>query len=266
MPKAIGDMHVGNHYHTRNGLIEILEIIDLTNIRIKFLEHHYETIVKSSSIRNGEIKNYMKPSVCNIGFLGDGVYPSKINNKITPVYQVWKSMLNRVYKPGTQKLARQYAGTSIHIYWHNFQNFAAWYHDQIDHFNSVDFRWEIDKDLLFPCNKIYSSMTCCVIPNAINSLLLDRADSRGDLPIGITRNRKGYQVRVNSSGVRKSIGYYKTIPEAQIAYWSAKFEIIRDTTIKYWPYIPESLAFRLLCFGWKEAVEYYGDDATIWSD
>jgi hypothetical protein len=51
--------------------------------------------------------------------------------------------------------------------WHNFQNFAEWFcKNYCD--ASMD-KWQLDKDIIVPGNRVYSPETCCFVPNAVNN-------------------------------------------------------------------------------------------------
>lgn len=261
----MSNIRKGNVYSTTHGEIIVLEVINGNKIKVRFIEYPYETTVNHYNLKAGVLKNPMRPSVCGIGYIGVGPYRSRINHKPTRSYSTWRNMLSRVYKPFNDALARNYSGTSVHPHWHNFQNFAEWYHQQIDHFGLVEHVWDLDKDLLVPGNRIYGPFTSCMIPKQVNVTFVDHAFARGNLPLGVMRNGKGFTPCIGSFGKNRKIGTYRTITEAQLIYWEHKFEAIRDITIQYWKYIPEPLAFRFLTFGWKDAVAYYGDDACIWS-
>lgn len=259
-----GGVKVGAIFPTNNdGDILVLEVVDSFHVRIVFLEYPYERWVQSGNIILGGIRNPIRPNVCGVGFLGVGSHRAKINYVPNPTHQTWHDMLKRVYTPKNEDAARVYAGTSVHPHWHNFQNFAPWYHDRIDPFGSVDFTWELDKDLLVPGNRQYGPETCCLVPQHVNALFTDHAIARGNLPIGVHERNGYYRAKVNYLGKNIDLGTHSTIAEAQLAYWSAKFKAIRDTAIQYWQYLPEPLAYRLLTFGWDDAIAYYGDDAVI---
>jgi hypothetical protein len=51
--------------------------------------------------------------------------------------------------------------------WHDYQNFAKWYHEQA--FDRAG-KYQLDKDLLGN-SKIYSPETCCLLKDNINQLL-----------------------------------------------------------------------------------------------
>lgn len=181
-------------------------------------------------------------------------------------HQVWSSMMRRVYRPSTACHERVYGNVEIESSWHDFQTFAAWYYEQINRFENSDISWDVDKDLLVPGNKIYSPNMCCVIPHQVNSLFISGRLRRGKYPLGVSRQNLRFKAQVNESGRLKYLGLYGTVREAQLAYWNAKFDAIRNTTILFWNYIPETLALRLIEFGWEDAIAYYGDDALLWSN
>lgn len=248
------------------GDVLVMEVKNAFEVRVIFMEYPYETVVHASNIRNGGIKNKMRPSVHGIGFIGVGPYRAWDGKKCTRAYSVWVDMLDRVYTPENELIAAWYKDTSVHSDWHNFQVFAEWYYRQINRFGSVPFRWNIDKDLMIPGNRVYSAETCVVVPASINMLMTDHSAGRGVYPMGVTSqtNGKSFKVVMTAYGQNKYLGTYSTIADAQLAYWNYKFEVIRNTTLANWQYLPEKLAIRLYNFGWEDAVAYYGDDARIW--
>lgn len=257
----------GTFHFTTNGWVEVTEVIDSKNVRIKFIEYPCEVMTTSLDLKRFKIKNPMRPRVKGVGFYGIGPHvASQSDGKKHKHYQAWVNMLARVYKPPVERIKREYENTSVCPEWHNYQNFAEWYCNTMNNLKPADFTWDLDKDLLVPGNRIYSPNTCCIIPRAINALFTDAAFMRGDLPLGVTRHGKSYRPFLNKNGEQKGIGTYPTIADAQRAYWSEKFRVIQETAIRYWQYLPEPLAYRLLLFNWSDALAYYGDDARIWSE
>lgn len=255
---------VGQILPTRDGDVFVLEIKDAFNIRIVFLDYPFEKVVRSGNLLAGGVRNPMRPNVCGVGFLGVGPHVAKQAYIPNPVHQVWHDMLKRTYTPRTEQESRAYAGTYVHSHWHNFQNFAEWYQEQIKDFGPVDFRWHLDKDILQPGNREYGPRFCKVIPQPVNELFTDHAFARGKYPLGVSKYVSNYQANISEHGKNRRIGSYSTIAEAQLAYWSEKFCVIQETAIRYWQYLPEPLAMRLIKFGWDDALAYYGDDAVIW--
>ena len=60
-----------------SGDFKILKYSDSGNVEIQFLKTGYETTVRLTVIRSGNVKDRYLPSVCSVGMLG-AKYPSKI--------------------------------------------------------------------------------------------------------------------------------------------------------------------------------------------
>lgn len=94
-------------------------------------------------------------------------------------YQTWKDMIQRCYSAKRQERYPAYIGCTVSEEWLTFSNFKAWMEKQ---------DWEgkqIDKDLLFEGNKVYSSETCVFVTGLVNSFTLDNGASRGKWLIGV---------------------------------------------------------------------------------
>jgi hypothetical protein len=252
---------IGNIFPTNKcGMIEILEVNDWKNVKIKFLDTGWETTVYAGNILTKEVRDPTKALVHGVGYQGVGKHmTSDDKGKMTPAYATWNGMLKRCYKPRSIYNIINYEDVTVCSEWFNFQNFADWYETNLPNVKLVGSRWEIDKDLLIPRNKVYGPDRCCIIPNAINSLFLFQNKISKLLPLGVRHNGYSYVAYEGHS----YIGSFKTVTEAQLAYWSVKFEAIRSAAIHYWQYLPEPLAWRLLTFDWADAHAYYGDDAII---
>lgn len=249
-----------------DGDVFVLEVIDANHVRICFLEYPYERIVKGGNLIRGGVSNPIRPNVCGVGYVGDGPHRAKTDHKPNPTHQTWHDMLKRCYTPRTVEGARVYAGATVNPHWFNFQNFAPWYEERLSKFGPVDFRWELDKDLLFPGNREYGPERCSIVPKPINTLFTDHAFARGEYPLGVSYRNRKFQASISSFGKNRRIGSYDTIREAQIAYWSEKVKVIQVTALHYCPYMPEPLALRLINFTYTDALAYYGQDAVLWND
>lgn len=117
--------------------------------------------------------------------------------------------------------------------WHNFQNFAKWFEENYN-LETME-GWYLDKDILIKGNKIYSSETCCFVPQEINSIFTDRKSCRGELPIGVrlmNRCKKFYAI-ISVYGKQKIIGSYNTPEEAFEAYKTEKEKYIKEVADKW---------------------------------
>lgn len=99
---------------------------------------------------------------------------------ICPRYLTWRNMLTRCYSPRCQEKHPTYIGCTVVPKWHSFMAFRAWMLTQ-DHEGK-----ELDKDILFPGNKVYSPDFCVFVPAKINAFLTDHAAARGQWPIGVS--------------------------------------------------------------------------------
>ncbi|APC46056.1 HNH endonuclease [Vibrio phage vB_VspP_pVa5] len=96
-------------------------------------------------------------SVCNIGFIGPGPYPTTVKGKQVKCYRLWVGMLGRCYNPKTRAY-RWYGakGVTVCDAWHDYQVFAAWC-DGSNYFEGA----QLDKDVLHIAgSKHYSPYTC----------------------------------------------------------------------------------------------------------
>lgn len=138
-----------------------------------------------------------------------------------PFYSRWMNMFERCYSLKFHIRRPTYSDCSVAKDWHKFSSFKRWMEKQ---------DWEgkqLDKDLLFPGNKIYGPDTCIFIDNSVNNFLLERGAARGDLPLGVHFNKKKNKFQATCSSVlgkRKNLGYFETAKEAHKAWLDFKFE------------------------------------------
>jgi len=135
---------------------------------------------------------------------------------------IWRHMLQRCYSSVLQSKRPSYIGCSVVEEWHKLSNFRVWYDE-----NNVD-DWHLDKDLLFPKNKIYSPDTCVFIPTNINSLFTFTTKNRGELPLGVFYHKRDQHYRSQCcDGNKKRItSHFDTAEEAHFWYLENKIKVI----------------------------------------
>lgn len=190
--------------------------------------HAHVTTVRADHLRNGRVRNPYHPSVFGVGFVGVGHHLPCVNRKNTQTYDTWNNMLERCYNPKFHARCPTYIGCSVHPDWHNFQNFAEWYERQ--YWAEC---WQLDKDLLVDGNKVYSADTCTFVPSQLNTLLCDSGASRGDLPQGVSRDRKGYKAQIRVDGKPHHLGMHATPDDAFQAYKLAKEANVKRMAEQY---------------------------------
>ncbi len=171
--KEKATMEVGQRYAANSGeVVEVVNYEDCDNVYIKFPDG---TINKASAgnIRKGEVNNPNKPSVCGVGFFGEGQYTSKHKS-----YSHWNHMMQRCY---SNNYGHTYQDAIVTSEWHNYQNFAKWFYDHWKLNDDV----ALDKDILIKGNKVYSPDYCSLIPENLNNFTCKADTIRGNLPIGV---------------------------------------------------------------------------------
>ena len=210
-----------------SGDFKILKYNDTANVVIQFLKTGYETTVRLTNIRNGNVKDTYLPSVYGIGVFGTK-YPSRVNGVKTKEYKLWHSMLVRCYSDTIKKKHPTYEGCEVSDNFKSYEYFYEWCQNQIG-FGVEGF--ELDKDLLVKGNKIYSEDSCVFIPQEVNTLLTKRTNSRGEYSIGVSwsKTSKAFVATVaKNKGKTEWLGYFNTEIEAFNAYKTAKESFIKE--------------------------------------
>lgn len=193
------------------------------------------------NFKKGNVKNPMTPSVCGVGFIGVGDYKtSDGNGKHTKCYITWRNMNERCYDPKFHEKFPTYENCKVCKEWNNYQEFAKW--DDENYYEVGNEQMMLDKDILCKGNKIYSPNTCIYVPQFINSLFTKSNKSRGELPIGVTKNGNRFVAQLNKgTGKPIYLGIYSTPKEAFQAYKIAKEKYIKEVAEEYKDKIPYRL-------------------------
>lgn len=148
-------------------------------------------------------KRCMQPVMCGIGYRGSEDADCK-----SEAYIKWHDMMNRCYNEKFLERNPQYRGCTVCEEWKNFCNFKVWYaaHKYSDEV------LDLDKDILFKGNTVYSAETCCLVPHEINTLFVNGKKNRGDLPVGVYfDNDKGkYRACMAFMGKSVKLGTFDT--------------------------------------------------------
>lgn len=140
-----------------------------------------------------------------------------------PYYRTWTSMLKRCYSTKYQERKATYKGCTVSEEWLTFSNFRSWMENQ---------EWEgkqLDKDLLFKGNKVYSAETCVFVSRLVNGFIVDQLTARGEYLIGVTLDSARGKFRSQCSnpftGGRGYIGIFNSEIEAHQAWLKRKLEL-----------------------------------------
>ena len=186
-------------------------------------------------------KCYYELRICGVGYVG-----SASANIHSVAYQRWKDMLYRCYSGRYE----EYEGCTVCEEWHNFSNFEVWYNLHLHGSDPVD----LDKDILYKGNKLYSDETCCLVPHCINTLFLMGRARRGKYPIGVyyDASHKKFRMSANFYGKQRKIGNFNTAEEAFEEYKKHKEGFIRELAKEYKGKIRDFIYNAML--NWKVAI------------
>jgi len=161
---------------------------------------------------------------------GVGIYDNDCCNSDEKVllhkkyYTRWKEILKRGYSKVFHEKYPTYKDVTVCEEWHAFSNFRDWMALQ---------NWEgkdIDKDILFPNNKIYSPKTCIFVDRYINMLVVENLPQRGSFPRGVhySTEKGKFRARINIKGKKKHLGYFDNHFDASIIFNKEKILVIKD--------------------------------------
>ena len=142
---------------------------------------------------------------------------------ICPYYLTWKSMLERCYSSKYQERWPTYKDCSVSDEWLTFSVFKCWMEKQ-------DFEgMQLDKDLLFSGNKVYSKETCVFVTRVVNMFTLDSRASRGEWLIGVSWYKASSKFRSSCCNPftkkQEHLGLFIDELEAHQAWLERKLEL-----------------------------------------
>lgn len=130
----------------------------------------------------------------------------------------WDSLMQRCYSAQFQAKSPTYIGCSVDERWKSFMDFRAWMMTQ---------DWEgkqLDKDLLFPGNKVYGPDTCVFVTQLTNVFTTGRVLGKEGFPRGVAlhRGNKKFTSTICIEGRPTTLGYFNTPEEAHECWYEAK--------------------------------------------
>lgn len=178
-------------------------------------------IAEPSAVKQKIYTPYNRSLIHGIG-RNDFPTPIRVNNVRLHSYHIWHSMLARCYAKVNLAKNPTYVGCTVADEWHSFSAFESWFTK--NYFEGAN----LDKDLLFPGNKVYAPDTCVFVDQALNKLLGSCASARGALPLGVSKQDGKFRSQVCENGVQRYLGFFSTILEAHQAWQAAKADIIAN--------------------------------------
>lgn len=155
--------------NTYGYLMTIEKYISDIDLWVKFRDG-YKVHTNYQRFKQGMVRNPNNRTICGVGYMGEGQYNSKDDEKI---YNIWVCMIRRCYDKIDQKKHPSYNGVKVSKEFLCFQNFAEWYYQ--NHWQYENEKMHIDKDLLQwekdNKDKIYSPDTVVIIPETLNKII-----------------------------------------------------------------------------------------------
>lgn len=182
-----------------------------------------------------------------VGYNSGGKYKATIDGKVTKAYRTWCNMLRRAYCPKGHARYPTYIGCSVADEWHDFQNFAEWFENH----EYSDYGYQLDKDLLLHCNKIYAPDRCVFVPSQLNKLLTDHGNARGQYKQGVSFHKQAnkFQADISINGKRKGLGRFDNELDAYNVYKKAKEANVKCMALEWQDRIADNVFKALM--DWK---------------
>ena len=200
------------------------------SVLIEYLdEFAHRREVEARFLRRGSFRNPYFRGVCGVGYLGVGRFKSQNSKGNTREYQAWSDMLKRCYSPAMHDKYPTYRGCSVADEWCDFQNFANW----LSKHPSAYEDYQVDKDILFRGNKIYSPSNCCLVPHEINTMISTSGRTKEGFSQGVIARGSSFRACFSGKGVGRWCGTYPSYGEALSAYKKAKEAYVKEIANKW---------------------------------
>ena len=243
MGKAFKDRTGEEKYNRIGSLMRIIKYRNSRDIDVYFPEYNW-TFKHSNymSFEKGSVKCPYEPRCCGKGYCGEGIYETNYNGKDAKCYHTWYNMLTRCYSEEYHSNKPTYIDCEVCEEWLCYQTFAEWFYE-----NYYEVKGEcmnLDKDILYKGNKIYSPDTCVFVPQYINSLFDTNINIRGEYPIGVRydKRRNKFSAQANDKNDKQIfLGYYDNPEDAFYAYKQFKESLIKEVADDYINDIPHIL-------------------------
>lgn len=181
---------VGDTFKVPKGSTFVIEeYIKWDRVRVRSIDTGYTTITNTSLITRKEIKDLLVPELHGIGIVGEKYKPKDHKD----AYTKWSSILR---KHVNELDSYKNKGIVCCEEWFKFENFVDWYTSQ---YMADGMDYDIDKDLKYIGNTVYSPETCWLIPAPINRWL-----TVSNISANIEQNKNGsiFRARGTSCGGR----------------------------------------------------------------
>jgi hypothetical protein len=162
-----------------------------------------------------------------------GIGINDVPNCEIHIRKSWNRIFYRCYSEYHLSKSPTYKGCTVDPEWHYLSNYRNWYLQQGDVSNK-----HLDKDIIYPGNKVYGPDTCVFVSPELNTLLTRRNADRGQYPIGVSYNKrhKKFETRMsyysNNKVKKLFLGYHTDLQYASEVYVNAKIKYLQENYIQ----------------------------------
>lgn len=146
--------------------------------------------------------------------------------RLHPAYNSWKCMLRRCYDPKDLSKNPSYIGCYVCDEWKYFSNYLIWWKD-----NYIE-DFQLDKDILYFGNKVYSPETCIFIPQWLNKFVVASDRNRVESKLGVSWDKQceKYKARCKMGSKKKvkTLGLFDNETDAHNAWLDYKLKMLED--------------------------------------
>ena len=172
---------------------------------------------------------------------------------ICPYYDRWTGVVERCHSEKFKLRCLTYEDSAISDDWLKASLFKDWMETK-DWSNKV-----LDKDILFPGNKLYSAETCVFVPKEINVAFSTNVKNLNrDLPTGVIylEREDKYLAQITTHGKLRKILRSKSLEEVILAYKRARESYIKELAIKHKDDIDQRVFEILMSYEEKSGENY----------
>ena len=230
--------------NNRGRWMTIIEYRKHEDIDVQFDSGYVAQHRSYSRFKDGGIKDLYEPIICGVGYVGGTEYSF---SNCPYVYDTWRHMLNRCYKP----TRLSYMDCTVCEEWHNFQNFAKWY--LANNYDVPNDRIELDKDLSGA--RIYSPETCYLLPGKINTALACKRYGNKKMcqfdGVFYNTRQKRYETYIDYSSEGRKKKCFTDPHDAAVYHFAEKEKRLRYLANEYREYLPKKVYDAVTTFKYK---------------
>ena len=193
-------------------------------------------------VSDKELHDLKKGRITVAGLGREQKYMPFLNSNRMKAARLWNDMYTRCYNSKLHDRLPDYKDCTICDYWlEDRERFFKWVEE--NYYMVGNEQMDLDKDILFKGNKVYSPETCVFVPHTINTLLVNCKQKRGKYPVGVSYEKaKGkYRAALKIGDRNIKLGHYNTAEEAFMDYKKHKEALIIVMADRYKGRIPDKV-------------------------